>query len=286
MVVAFDGMDKDLIEDFGLANVRQSEYGNLENKDDVSRVITHELFASFVTGQPSKEHVVSARRFDSKLLNRFEAWAQGYRALRKFKGLRAQLYSIIPFEAFSRHSVHEERVQQDTIFDKFEGSRSMFVPSVDRRWLWDLEVQMEPMQQGFGKGECLNFYKERSFEPKLTQLYSELENDIVSPRSLLMVHLHRPDYDHHLYHDPELGVRNKDWLENTYRKLDSQAGRIKETALQNGYDVVIFLSDHGLPTVKEHNENAFYSCNKELFGDKTPHITDFHDKILEVTDSN
>lgn len=99
-------MDKELIEEFGPVNVQQSEYGTLQNQDDVSKVITSEMFASFVTGQPSEEHVVSARRFNSKLANRFEAWAQGYRALRKFKGLRAQLYSIVPLEAFSRHSVH------------------------------------------------------------------------------------------------------------------------------------------------------------------------------------
>lgn len=60
-----------------------------------------------------------------------------------------------------------------------------------------------------------------------------------------------------------------------------------EKGEEEGFDTVLFVSDHGLPDVEKggHNENAFYSCNKELFGDKTPHITDFHDKILELTDS-
>lgn len=42
------------------------------------------------------------------------------------------------------------------------------------------------------------------------------------------------------------------------------------------------MSDHGLPTEEGHNENAFYSCNRELFGSETPKITDFHDRILEI----
>ncbi|EHK00764.1 hypothetical protein HRED_11217, partial [Candidatus Haloredivivus sp. G17] len=34
----------------------------------------------------------------------------------------------------------------------------------------------------------------------------------------------------------------------------------------------------------QHNKNAFYSSNVDLFGDETPHIKDFHDKIIEIND--
>lgn len=74
-------------------------------------------------------------------------------------------------------------------------------------------------------------------------------------------------------------------VEETYHEADRFAGEILEKAEENGFETVIFMSDHGLPDVEEggHNENAFYSCNHELFGEETPHITDFHDKILELT---
>lgn len=74
-------------------------------------------------------------------------------------------------------------------------------------------------------------------------------------------------------------------VKETYHEMDELAGEIIERAEENGFDTIIFMSDHGLPTVEEggHNENAFYSCNHELFGDKTPHITDFHDRILQLT---
>jgi hypothetical protein len=70
--------------------------------------------------------------------------------------------------------------------------------------------------------------------------------------------------------------------------MDEMAAEIQQKAEEEGFDTVLFISDHGLPDVENggHNENAFYSCNRELFGDKTPHVTDFHDKILELAGSD
>ena len=61
--------------------------------------------------------------------------------------------------------------------------------------------------------------------------------------------------------------------------MDELAKKIKQKALQKGYERIIFMSDHGLPAEEGHNENAFYSSNKELFGEEKPHITDFYDKF-------
>lgn len=64
-----------------------------------------------------------------------------------------------------------------------------------------------------------------------------------------------------------------------YKETDKLAGKIKKKALQKGYEKIIFMSDHGLPTEEGHNENAFYSSNKQLFGDEKPRITDFRDEL-------
>ena len=71
--------------------------------------------------------------------------------------------------------------------------------------------------------------------------------------------------------------------------MDEWVSEVKEKALDKGYDKIIIMSDHGLPYDKNHdkeghNLRAFYSCNEELFPDKTPKITDFHDKILELVE--
>ena len=98
-----------------------------------------------------------------------------------------------------------------------------------------------------------------------------------------MCHLHRTDHHQHQYGDPSISTYDEEKLQDLYEETDDLAGRIVGF-FEEDYDYIIFMSDHGLPTEKEHNENAFYSCNKELFGDETPHITDFHDKILELTE--
>jgi hypothetical protein len=206
--------------------------------------------------------------------------------MRKFKGARINFYDLMRIKGFSQVKVHRLQLDNPTIFDKVENSRSMFVSSLDRRWFWEMGIQMQPMEEGFSKEEALQYYNDHNYEVKKRKLMSDISNEIFSPRNLLMAHFHRPDFDHHLYHDPDLGVENREWIERTYRKLDKDAGNIKNAALDVGYDTIIFISDHGLPTLHEHNENAFYSCNHELFGDDTPHITDFHDKILELTGSD
>jgi len=95
-----------------------------------------------------------------------------------------------------------------------------------------------------------------------------------------MVHFHRSDTYHHVYGDKEVGHYDEEVLEQLYRELDAFAGSILDK-YEDKFDRVIFMSDHGLPTQNEHNTNAFYSCNKELFGDKTPHITDFFGEIVD-----
>lgn len=99
-----------------------------------------------------------------------------------------------------------------------------------------------------------------------------------------MVHIFRPDLHQHCYGDPNLSTYDENKLKNLYNETDELAERILEY-FEEDYDKIIFMSDHGLPTETEHNENAFYSCNEELFHNKTPHITDFHDKILQLIKS-
>lgn len=59
LVGAFDGMDSELVRDFGLDNVIQSEVGTIDVQTNVSTVETSELFASFITGKNWEEHGVT-----------------------------------------------------------------------------------------------------------------------------------------------------------------------------------------------------------------------------------
>jgi 2,3-bisphosphoglycerate-independent phosphoglycerate mutase len=117
---------------------------------------------------------------------------------------------------------------------------------------------------------------ERFTEWKKRELFKAMEADY----DLVMAHFHKADHIHHWFWE----VGKMDKVEETYHEMDELAAEIKEKAEEEGFDTVLFISDHGLPDIENggHNENAFYSCNRELFGEEVAHITDFHDKILEL----
>jgi hypothetical protein len=62
LVVAFDGLDKELIEEFGLGNVKQSEFGEIENHESVNKIVTSELFACFLTEEEYNEHGIRGNK--------------------------------------------------------------------------------------------------------------------------------------------------------------------------------------------------------------------------------
>ncbi|MFB6199386.1 MAG: alkaline phosphatase family protein [Candidatus Nanohaloarchaea archaeon] len=280
LVVAFDGLDKELIEEFGLENIPQKEFGVIDNNTLISERKTSELFASFITGENYKEHSIEGvGGWTNERIESLENALDGIKFFDKFKGLRSAVYESVNFFDAQKTYPKKEDLEIETIFDKVDDSRALFVPSYNPGSLW-LVGPWQMMNHGFTPEEVCEEWDGRSYEHRKRKLWSELQNDIVSPRNLLMCHFHRADVYQHIYSFENQANRAK--LRKVYIELDQFAGRIKDLALEQGYDTVIFMSDHGLPIEKSHNKNAFYSSNKELFGDEIPHITDFHDKILEL----
>jgi hypothetical protein len=285
LLVALDGLDKELIDDFGLENVNQEEYGKIDNQTGSKYVKTSELFASFITGTNHEEHGVTGltrsqdswkwRVIDSICTERRVTDVRGFYRLKMF------LKWFLNADDEIRYT--KEDLEVDTLFEKTENSRAMFVPSYNPDILWEAGLEFEAGKFGRGKEGNARYWDERSYEIRKEKFLHELENDIVSPRDFLMVHFHRPDLYQHMYGDPSGDLYDEEKLRELYRETDEFAGEVKEKALEAGYDRIIFMSDHGLPEIKEHNENAFYSCNKELFGSKVPKLTDFHDRILSLT---
>jgi predicted AlkP superfamily phosphohydrolase/phosphomutase len=73
VVIAFDGLDKDLIEEFGLENLTQQEFGSIDNVSGMSSIKTSELFASFITGKNFENHGVKGiRKWDSQKVEKAE----------------------------------------------------------------------------------------------------------------------------------------------------------------------------------------------------------------------
>lgn len=282
LVVAFDGLDKELIEEFDLENIQQSEFGSIDNQTGMKHIYTSELFASFITGETHEEHGIEH-------LTTWEDESKGriietvapksiVENTRGFHRIRETLKTLLKTDEVK---FSEEHLEEETLFEKVDNSRAMYIPGYNPSVFWQLKAETLPLEYGYGADVAEEFWDTREYEFRKKNLFSELENEIVSPRNFLMVHLHRTDFHQHLYGDPT-AVMDKDKLKKLYQETDDLAGEILEKA-EGKYDTVIFMSDHGLPAKKGHNENAFYSSNTKLF-DETPKLTDFHDKILELTE--
>jgi len=281
LVIAFDGLDKELIEEFNLENIQQKEFGTIDNQTGMKNIYTSELFASFITGKNWQEHGIEhLTTWEDKNKGRLIETLAPKSIVESTKGfhrLRETLKTLLKTDEVK---YSQEHLETETLFDKIDNSRPMYIPGFNPTIFWQLKAETLPLEYGYGADIAAEFWDTREHEFRTKNLFSELENDIVSPRDFLMVHLHRTDFHQHLYGDPT-GVLDKDKLRKLYQETDELAGEILEKA-GDKYDTVIFMSDHGLPAKKGHNEKAFYSSNTKLFED-TPKITDFHDKILEMT---
>lgn len=96
LVVALDGMDKELVEKYEMDFFTENEeYGPVDTT--VTRYTkTNEIFASFVTGRaPEKHGVYALNKWDRDTINRFEHWSGQYKFFRKWKGIRGLFYSLL-----------------------------------------------------------------------------------------------------------------------------------------------------------------------------------------------
>lgn len=286
LVVAFDGLDKDLIEEFGLEHLKQSEFGAIDNTTGISEIMTNELYASFITGETHEEHGIKGLKKDltpiRNNLIRFLTPQKLVNNIRGFDFIRRNLNKIVKTES---RDYFKQDLECDTIFEEVEDSRAMFVPSYNPSMVWAMMGFGKPLKYGYSQEDILKTWDKEEYEYRKRELFSELENPLIEPRSLLMCHFHRPDTHQHFYDDKHENSNiksqgyDKAKLRKMYKETDNLAKEIKKKALEKGYTTIIFMSDHGRPTEKEHNENAFYSVNKELFGSQIPLITDFKRKI-------
>jgi len=284
LVIAFDGLDKELIEEFELKHIPQKEFGKIDNHTDISNIVTSELFASFITGTTSEKHgVKSLVKWSNPKIENFENRVSDSELFNKFKNLRHAIFESVNSLEAQKRKYRKEDLRIDTFFEEIKNSRAIFVPSYNPSTFWMIGADLEPIKYGYSLEETADHYETREHIHRKKELFNELENDLIEARDLLMCHFHKSDTLQHLYGDKHVGVYNEDKLKTLYKQIDSLAEKIKNKAQEKGYDKIIFMSDHGLPSAGTvHNKNAFYSANFELFGDQEPHITDFHDKIVDT----
>lgn len=280
LVVVFDGLDYELIREFDLENIQQQEFRFIENDLDISSRKTSELFASFITGETHEAHGIKGITSQNTMIQKFEDNYGGIFPLNKFKDLRKAIYESVNRINYQERRPHKGDIEIPTLFEEIPDSEDLFIPSYSRNWTFIIGTMTEPIKYGASRDEVVS-YHDREYEWRKEKLFDALDQPFGTGFDFLMCHFHRPDLAQHMYaYD---GVKDREKLKDIYLETDELAEKIIEKA-EDTYDYIIFMSDHGLPEDDSHNKNAFYSCNRELFGDENPHITDFHDKILDLVE--
>lgn len=281
LLVAFDGLDHELIQKFDLEGLKQEQFGKIDNKTGMTATFTSELFASLITGQTYETHGVEGlRKWDNEKVGKAEEIINKVPYAEKFESLRNAIWSSINSLDAQKAKYTKEDLKCDTLFEQVENSRAMFVPSYNPSPFWVIGADLEPIKYGYNQEKTTRHYDTREFDHRKRELFKELENEITGTREFLMCHFHRPDTYQHLYGDKKIGAYDEQKLLRLYKEIEELALEIKQKAEEAGYERIIFMSDHGLPTEEGHNENAFYSSNTELFN-KKPKMTDFLPRLKE-----
>lgn len=264
LVVAFDGLDYNLIQNFSCSSLQQAEFGTIDNETGIHTRVTGELFASFITGElPEKHGIRGLKKWTNPGLAPYMEHIERFR----YSGLLVSVLKSIRRLELEKRTYHQDDLPIPSLFEKIPKSQDIEVPAYTKQTLHDR------IWTGLSLYNDLNLCDRDSkaeFEYRKKRLFEELHE----PHDFLMCHFIRPDTVQHITTD-------MDDLEELYGEMDSLSEEILNS--NHNYDTVIFMSDHGIPEGDEHNTRAFYSSNRELFDD-TPHITDFHDKILSLID--
>lgn len=273
LVVAFDGLDKELIEEYGIDGVKQEEFGGIDNSTGMKSIKTSELFASFITGETHEEHGVEGLKKEHKggepLFDRIHhSIPQGIKDRLNTDRMQRLFRRVQP----SSSIYTREDIQSETLFDTVPGAEDINIPVYSENTF--LERKFVGFELGFGRDTV-----RRDLEAEHAYRRKETFDAVEDGGRFVMSHFFYPDTFHHLYHP-----KYEDKVKAMYHRMGDLAEEIVAAA-EDRFDAIILMSDHGLPTKDAHNENAFYSSNIDLFPDRTPSITDFHDRIMELTDA-
>ncbi|MFB6200000.1 MAG: hypothetical protein ABEJ83_03915, partial [Candidatus Nanohaloarchaea archaeon] len=190
MIVAFDGLDKNLIEEYNLSKVCQDEFGTIENSEGINQIVTDELYASFITGKTYRSHgVMGLGRPSSDLIDKIEKLDR-YWIFRKSRGFRKKFYKLAPLINYSTRKYNKKDIRSDTIFEKLQNSLAIDIPSYNVGYHIKLLEVLEQGNLEEAEKELQRFTKWKKWE-----LFDEMEKD----HSLIMAHFHKPDHIHHWY---------------------------------------------------------------------------------------
>ncbi len=291
IILALDALEFDLVEKFGLENLMQEEYGEID-LSGFKLIVTPPIWASFITGLMPNEHGVWSiwdrasmlgnpatkielvKRFGEILLYKFLGTMQFlmYRTHGNEKLFRVLKYTF----GYERTDRILARRGMKTIFENVDKSVALNVPTYN--WNWDYRAAYflkKSIENPEGIGRKFEEYIYQTFEKERRDFWNAFKT---GDWNLIMAYTKMCDHLGHLYGG------NLPKLEKAYIVLDRFAQEIANAINQD--DILLIVSDHGMKPLGrfgEHSDHGFYSCNRKL-DLETPRITDFFEIILKLFD--
>jgi len=263
LILAYDGLDHDLVETLSLRNILQREHGKVEvpivgGIDDPSTPI---VWTSFITGEPPEVHGVDMPQM----------WDNEFDGLRSFVRRHRGVHNILKRfkvgqkvrEATGARSSFPSRknIKVDTFFEVVKPSVALGVPVYNKNLeeIYPIGDVMRARQDP----EYLPVFEERVrgiFDEEVETLFDAIDGEW----RLLMVHLHITDLFGHAFWGTEK-------VATLYEEMDLLTKRVKARLRED--DLVLIISDHGMSKLG-HTKKGFYSFNVKI-GLVDPDIKDF-----------
>ncbi len=270
VIIGLDGLEASLINPERYPNICQAEHGRI-NLDGFNQIQTPQIWTSFITGVMPSEHGIDGfkhQTFLSKIEKKYGEYVKkslsffGLKAVNLVTGAKNNLYGhydIHPYEPYTK-----EDIKVRTIFDKVPNSHIISLPVYSEPEVYK-DIRRS-VSRAVGNKELSHDLSQTSLDlmkKEVDEFIKYLHNDL----DLIMVHLFVADVYGHLYGCDE------DKLLELYGLFEEFVGSVKDDSF------TIILSDHGTKG-GFHTPYGFYSLSKP-FGLDNPHITEFHDIIME-----
>lgn len=271
-ILAFDGLEYELVERLSLRNLMQREHGKVDvpivgGIDDPSTPI---VWTSFITGQPPSVHGVELPEVWDSRVDGFRSFMRKHRTLHGIAKKLKLGYRIRESLDIEAKFPSRKNIKCDTLFERIKPSIALGVPVYNK----DL-LAVYPVGEVFKALRDTEFkleYESRIrdiFEKEVEELFEALKDEW----RLLMTHFHITDLLGHIYWGTEK-------IALLYEEMDLLTKRVKEQLHDD--DILLVISDHGMGKLG-HTKHGFYSINLEL-GLQEPDITDFFGIIETIID--
>jgi predicted AlkP superfamily pyrophosphatase or phosphodiesterase len=251
IIMGVDALEFDLVKKWDMKEYKQKKYDKIDVPilEKHGHPVTAVVWPCFITGKNPEEIGIT----------RFEEWKNPFipildnLATKIGIGLghRKQAGDFLQKLGLRKSTPGKERYE-NTIFDSFEQSKAISIPSYNEEEK-TTKIRRDVVKALDGELEKENVAEEiLEIDKERTQ---ELIEGIKQENKLVMAHLFSLDVIQHLY------STNKFVKKHYYEEMIDLIEEVKENL--NDEDLLLIISDHGQEK-GEHTDHGFYSLNKKL----------------------